>query len=421
MIIKNSAELKQKIWSVAKRVDLDNPQIQEIEAQVKEILKQVREGGHEAVKQLTQKFDKQNITEFRVSPVGYLAKLSAKEQNAIKLAASRIERFQKACLPQNNFLNEELGRIEVLHRPLQSVGVYVPGGSAPLISTLLMTAIPALVAGVARVVVCSPPPIHPGILAVAEYLGLTEIYQIGGAQAVGALAYGLPEIGLEPVDKIVGPGNLFVTLAKKAVYGTVGIDALYGPSELMIIADKLANPKSLARDLMSQLEHGSGFEAACLLTDSLEVAQGVLDEFEKVLVEQPKREMIEKSWRNFGIIGVTDSLLECCELVNIFAPEHLEIKVTHQHEIVPLIKNAGAIFMAKSNEAIGDYLAGPSHCLPTGRSARFSSGLSVQDFLKRSSLVDLQPNQELIEATATLARMEGLEAHAQAALNCIVR
>jgi len=263
--------------------------------------------------------------------------------------------------------------------------------------------------------VVSPPEINPVILAVAEHLGLSEVYQMGGAQAIGALAYGIPEIGLQPVDKVAGPGNLFVTLAKKHVYGHIGIDALYGPSELVVIADHLANPKQVARDLMSQLEHGSGFEAACLFTTSLAVAKQTLQEFNLLLSSQPKKDSIQKAWQQFGLIGVLDDLAQCADLSNLFAPEHLELKVKDVDKLLPLIKHAGAIFAGEANEALGDYLAGPSHCLPTGRSARFSSGLSAVDFLKRSSLVQMKPSPQLIDATATLARLEGLEAHAQAA------
>jgi histidinol dehydrogenase len=418
MIIKDQKELLEHVLKVANRVDLDDPRVGEAGETVKHILRQVRGGGARALKQLTQEFDKKTIENFKVDPSGKFKILSSEQQSAVQLAAQRIERFQEACLPKQYFLNEGQDSLAVMFTPLDSVGIYVPGGSAPLISTLMMTAIPAKVARVKRITVVSPPEINDAILAVAEFVGITEIYQIGGAQAVGALAYGVPEIGLRPVDKIVGPGNLYVTLAKKQVYGKVGIDALYGPSELVIIADKFADPKSVAVDLMSQLEHGSGYEAACLFTNSLGFAHEALNEFEKILENQPRKEAINKAWKNYGIIGVTETLEECVELSNLFAPEHLELKVQNCLDILPLIKNAGAIFLNNSNEALGDYLAGPSHCLPTGRSARFSSGLSVVDFLKRTSLVDLKPRPELVEATAILARMEGLEAHAQAALHC---
>lgn len=413
MFIQDFNQLKKQVLKISTR----NQKIgEEIEDKVKNIIAKVRSGGLKAVQELTLEFDKKNINDFKVSSKGFFAQLEPEQQEAVKIAAKRIRAFQEACLPKKYFLEEELGRLEVLFRPLSSVGLYIPGGKAPLVSTLLMTAIPALVAKVERIIIVSPPSVHKGILAIADYLGLQEIYQIGGVQAIASLAYGLPEIGLESVDKIVGPGNLYVTLAKKLVYGQVGIDALYGPSELVIIADHNQNPQVLAADLMSQLEHGSGLEAACLFTNSKKLAQEVLKQFEQLLANQPNKDAIQKAWQNFGLIGLTENLEEAIELTNIFAPEHLELKVANPENYLDSIKHAGAIFINKSNEALGDYLAGPSHCLPTNRSARFSSGLSVYDFLKRSSLIDLKPNSELIEATAILARLEGLEAHAQAAL-----
>lgn len=415
MLIQDFKQLKNKVLEVAKRLDSGDEKVEEIETRVKFILKEIKNNGLSALKDFTQKFDEKTVSDFKVATAGHFAKLEDKQQKAIELACGRIRKFQEACLPKKYALDDESGHLEVLFKPLDSVGIYVPGGSAPLLSTLMMTAIPALVADVKRIVVVSPPEIDPYILAVADYLGLKEVYQMGGAQAIGALAYGLPEINFSAVDKVVGPGNLYVTLAKKHVYGTIGIDALYGPSELVIVADEKAKAKSIAHDLMSQLEHGSGFEAACLFTNSAALAEEVLREFNLILQKQPKAEAIKKAWANYGIIGVCNELSECVELANLFAPEHLELKVQDFQELLPLIRHAGAIFVGNANEAFGDYLAGPSHCLPTGRSARFSSGLSVMDFLKRSSLVQVKPTEALIEATATLARMEGLEAHAQAA------
>jgi histidinol dehydrogenase len=419
MIIKDFQKLKSRISEVASRVDLNDQKIESIKSQVQEILTIVRKEKLAGIKRLTEKFDKKKIDNFKVSCKGCFDKLDPEVQKALQLAAKRIRRFQEVCLPKKYELIDGEDKLEIRFTPLDSVGVYVPGGTAPLVSTLLMTVIPAQVAGVQRIVVISPPNIHlgihPGILGAADLLGIEEIYQIGGAQGSGALAYGIEEIDLEPVDKIVGPGNLYVTLAKKEVYGIVGIDALYGPSELLIIADENANPISIVNDLMGQLEHGSGFEATCLLTNSQELAEKVIKEFDAILQTQPKKEAIAKAWNQFGIIGVVEKLEECAELSNVFAPEHLEIKVKEYDKLLPLIKHAGAIFLGGSNEALGDYLAGPSHCLPTGRSARFSSGLSVMDFLKRSSLVNMKATKELIEATAILARVEGLEAHAKSA------
>lgn len=416
-IINDYSVLEKKVFSLANR--LNEKSSQEIDLKVAQIIASVRSNGKKALIDFSLQFDKQEINNFSVSPIGYWEKLKPEQKNAVKIACERIKRFQEICLPNQNIeLTDEYGKLKVLYRSIDSVACYIPGGHAPLISTLMMTAIPALVAEVKRIIILSPPPIHPYILAVAEYLNLNEIYQIGGAQAIAGTAYGIEEIGLKPVDKIVGPGNLFVTSAKKQVYGQVGIDALYGPSELVIIADEFVDDqkaKQIAHDLMSQLEHGSGWESACLFTNSAQTAQKVLVSFEEILTKQPNKEAIQKAWESFGVIGIADNLEQCVNLSNIFAPEHLELKVKDCQNLLPLIRHAGAIFINDSNEALGDYLAGPSHCLPTGRSARFSSGLSVLDFLKRSSLIDLKPDQNLKQNTAILARMEGLEAHAQAA------
>ncbi len=416
-IINDYSVLEKKVFSLANR--LNEKSSQEIDSKVAQIIASVRSNGKKALIDFSFQFDKQEINNFSVSPIGYWEKLKPEQKNAVKMACERIKRFQEICLPNQNLeLTDEYGKLKVIHRSIDSVACYIPGGHAPLISTLMMTAIPALVAEVKRIIILSPPPIHPFILAVAEYLNLNEIYQIGGAQAIAAAAYGIEEIDLKPVDKIVGPGNLFVTSAKKQVYGQVGIDALYGPSELVIIADEFVDDqkaKQIAHDLMSQLEHGSGWESACLFTNSTQTAQKVLLSFEEILTKQPNKEAIKKAWESFGVIGIADNLEQCVNLSNIFAPEHLELKVKDCQNLLPLIRHAGAIFINDSNEALGDYLAGPSHCLPTGRSARFSSGLSVLDFLKRSSLIDLKPDQNLKQNTAILARMEGLEAHAQAA------
>ncbi|MDJ0625823.1 MAG: histidinol dehydrogenase [Candidatus Caenarcaniphilales bacterium] len=419
MIISNFIDLKDKVIQVANRLDPDSDTAQSIEEKTREILTSFKNSNNklESLKELSKKFDNKDISDFRVDCTKKFDELASNQKGAIKLAVRRIEKFQKACLPKDYSLVEDKDLLKLIFKPVDSVGIYVPGGSAPLLSTLMMTAIPAKVAGVKRIALVSPPKVHNYILAVADYLGIQEIYQIGGVQAIASLTYGVEEIGLLPVDKIVGPGNPYVTIAKKLVFGKVGIDALYGPSELVIIADEFANPKLIAHDLMSQLEHGSGYEAACLFTNSQNVAEKVITEFEIILENQPNKANIKKAWSDYGIIGLTETLEQCAELSNLFAPEHLEIKVKKQSEILSLIKHAGAIFTQKSNEALGDYLVGPSHCLPTGRSARFSSGLSVMDFLKRSSFVDINPSEELIEATAVLARMEGLEAHAQAALS----
>lgn len=419
-IITDYTELQTRTQEVANRMSLDSDDIKAKEHNIKNILEDIKHNSLSAIQKYTKQFDNVDISLDNLwQPTsGCFGTLAEHEQNAIKLSVERVRAFNQSCMPSdivhtnNNNPNDQ---ISIVHRPLDSTGVYIPGGTAPLLSTVIMTVVLAQVAGVQRIVVTSPPTVHRAVLAVCDYLGIEQVLQLGGVQAIGALAYGIPEAGLEPVDKIVGPGNIFVTLAKKIVFGQVGIDALYGPSELIIIADETANPKQIAHDLMGQLEHGSGLEATGLFTTSIELAQQSLKELELLVEEQPRKEQILQAWTKYGILGVVSSIEQACELSNQFAPEHLELKVQDSENYIPLIKHAGAVFLNNSNEAFGDYLAGASHCLPTGRSARFSSGLSVHDFLKRSSVTKLHPTQELIEATAILARMEGLEAHAQSA------
>jgi histidinol dehydrogenase len=397
---------------LANRLESEDP---DLETKVREIVHRVRTEGAEAVSDLTELLDGHRPQDFRVSPKGYIYELTEEVREAIALATSRVRRFQEVCRPGGCELIDGDDRLAVLFRPLSSVGIYVPGGSAPLLSSLIMTAVPAQVAGVERIAVASPPPIADSVMAVAEHLGLEEVYCIGGAQAVASLAYGVPDFGLKPVDKIVGPGNRFVTEAKRQLFGKVGIDSLYGPSELAIIADSEASSQAVALDLMSQLEHGSGWEATCLLTDSRDLAVAVEETFWQLLPSQPNRNLIEAAWQRFALIGVVDKLETAVELIDELAPEHLELKVRDPALFLPLIRNAGAIFTGRCNEALGDYLAGPSHCLPTGRTARFASGLGVWDFLKRTSLVDIQASDDLRQATAILARLEGMHAHARAA------
>jgi len=414
-ILTDYHQLKAQVQSIARRFDMQGADVQKVKNTVQQILQQVRLEGLNAVSRLSRQIDSFELKEPYISCEGEFTKLSQEQQEAISLASKRIRDFQIASLPAENTLQQAENKLSVISRPIGSVGVYIPGGQAPLLSTVLMTVIPAQVAGVKRLVLTSPPPVHRYVLGVADHLGIEEILQVGGAQAIASLAYGLEDINLEPVDKIVGPGNLFVTLAKKEVYGEVGIDGLYGPSELVIVADASANPLNIAHDLIAQLEHGSGMEASCLFTDSEQLAQEVSFHLEEIIPKQPHESAIRKSSQKYGLIGIVDKLEQAADLVNISAPEHLELKVQDPDKLLPLINNAGAIFLNGCNEALGDYLAGPSHCLPTGRAARFSGGLSVLDFLKRSSLVDIQARSELIQKTAILARMEGLEAHAQAA------
>lgn len=304
-------------------------------------------------------------------------------------------------------------------RPLHRVGLYVPGGAGVYPSTVMMNVVPALVAGVDEIVVVTPAKggIHPTVAYMLLVLGIREVYHIGGAQAIGLLAYGAK--GIAPVDKIVGPGNVFAAVAKKEVFGTVDIDMIAGPSEILVLADKSSNPEFVAADLLSQAEHGSGFEAAICITDSVDVAKKISNCVEAQVKDSPKREILEKALSNYGSILVVDNWEEGVALANRIAPEHIEIMTENAEEMSSKIVNAGAIFVGPwSSEPIGDYFAGPDHVLPTNGTARFSSPLGVYDFMKRSSYIEYTEKalKKNGEAIAEIAMAEGFYHHAQAVL-----
>lgn len=414
-----------KLAQIAKR--LSDQSLSEKEAAVSKIIEAVISRGDSAVKEYTEKFDKQKLESFKVESKGYLAKIKPELKAALETAKDRITTFHEHDLKKDWDYKGPLGeRLGAKYVPIDSVAVYVPGGSAPLVSTVLMTAVPAKVAGVERVVMISPPPINDAVLAAAELAGVDEVYSIGGAQAIAALAYGTETI--HPVDKIVGPGNIFVSLAKKKVFGKVGIDGIYGPSELAILADETAKPKSIALDLLSQLEHGSGLESVLLVTTSGDLAEKVKAEFINSLsaLNKSKEQIdtIQDSFENWSAIIEVATLEEGADVINSYAPEHFELQVADSKikSILALIRNAAAIFVgANSCESLGDYLAGPSHCLPTGGTARFSSGLQSSDFVRKVSLIDFSKvsakdsaYKKLAEEVAQIARAEELEAHAQA-------
>jgi histidinol dehydrogenase len=303
------------------------------------------------------------------------------------------------------------------YTPVDRAGLYVPGGRAAYPSTVLMNAIPAKVAQVPRIVIATPPGpegvMNPAVLVAAQEAGVTEIYRVGGAQAIAALAYGTDTI--PKVDVITGPGNIYVMLAKKLVYGTVGIDSLAGPSEVLVIADGQSNPHHVAADLLAQAEHDP-MAAAVLITTSPALAQQVSEAVAQQLADHPRKTLTEKAILNFGVIIVVDSLLQAAELSNEFAPEHLELEVADPWALLPEIRHAGAIFLGRSTpEAVGDYLAGPNHTLPTSGSARYASALGVETFLKHSSLIEYSPTalQNMASAIDTLAQAEGLPSHAR--------
>jgi len=390
---------------------------------VTRILRDIRTEGDSALHSWSEKLDGKSPNSFRVSSDSMQAALnsiSSSERSALELAATRIESFYRKQ-PLTSWITQEMGGVlGQLIRPIQRVGLYIPGGTAPLPSTVLMSAIPAKVAGVKDIVLAVPPhrgtgEIAPIILAAAGLIGVNEIYAVGGAQAIGALAYGTESI--RAVDKIFGPGNLFVTLAKKQVFGLVGIDGLAGPTETVVIADDSANPAWVASDLLAQAEHDV-FASAILLTPSKQLAEAVQVEVGNQLETLPRAEIVAQSLNNRGGVVLTRDLDEAIELSNLYAPEHLCLSVRDPWAWSHKVTSAGGVFMGEySFEVLGDYVAGPSHVMPTGGTARFASPLNVLDFVKIISLVGLDEStgRALSKSAAVLARAEGLEAHARSA------
>ncbi len=397
------------------------------EQAVSKILDDVRMSGDTALRKWTLTLDGLDLAPAPVSKVliqTALDSISAAQRAALEQAAARIEAFHRRQPITSWFTNELGGTLGQIIRPIQRVGLYVPGGTAPLPSTVLMSAIPARVAGVKEVVLVTPPnralagkdpPINPMILAACAITGVDEIYPLGGAQAIAALAYGTESI--PAVDKIFGPGNLFVTLAKRQVYGDVGIDGLAGPTETVIIADESANPAWVAADLLAQAEHDP-LASAILLTPSQVLIEKVHVEAARQIEECARAEIIAASLENRGGAVLTHDLEEAIELANDYAPEHLALSVRDPWRWVEKINNAGGVFLGEhSFEVLGDYLAGPSHVMPTGGSACFASPLNVMDFVKIISLIALDEKtaQEISPTAATLAEAEGLDAHKNAA------
>jgi histidinol dehydrogenase len=391
---------------------------------VADIIAHVRTKGDEAVFEYTKKFDRYDATAetIRVTPQEMANALSLCQPELItslKIAAKRIREYSERQMPQNLDYTDELG-VRLGHRwsAIESVGLYVPGGLAAYPSSVLMNAIPAKVAGVSRMVMVVPAPdgnLNPALLGAAHVVGIEEIYKIGGAQAVAALAYGTATI--QPVDKIVGPGNAYVSEAKRQVFGKVGIDMIAGPSEILVVADNKNNPAWIAADLLSQAEHSDDAQSV-LLTDDTKFADAVEIEMKKILETLTRRKIAQASWDKYGAIMIVEDWSQACAIANEIAPEHLELAVDNPESLLPQIRHAGAIFLGRHTpESVGDYVAGPSHVLPTSRTARFSSGLSVFDFLKRSSLIGCSPESltKLGQYVDVLAFTEGLDAHALSA------
>jgi len=392
---------------------------------VRRILADVREKGDAAVAEYTKKLDGVDLTPdaFAAAPDEVAAAWADTPDDlkrSLETAAANIRRYQTAVKVRDPDPVEgaEGGSALLRYLPLRRVGICVPGWLAAYPSTVLMTAIPAAVAGVREIVLVSPcsaeGKARPETLAAARVAGVTEVYRIGGAQGVGALAYGTETI--RRVDKIVGPGNIFVTLAKREVYGEVDIDMLAGPSEILIIADSTADPRFLAADLLSQAEHDPA--ASVLLTPDANVAEATVREIERQVAELSRAEAAQRCLDRYGFVGVTRDLDQAVELANQFAPEHLEIVTEDPGALAPRLHSAGAIFIGPyTPEPVGDYVAGPSHVLPTGGTARFFSGLSVNDFLRRTSVLRYSRDalKQVVDDIDVIARAEGLDAHAWSA------
>jgi len=414
-----------KITRVTEQVSLKRTIDQGTSAQreiVVNILKQVQEQKDEALKGYTAQFDGVELSSLLVTEQEKKRAyelVDADMLSIIREAADNIRDYHERMVEQSWMTTKEDGTILGQKvTPLDAVGVYVPGGLAAYPSSVLMNVIPAQVAGVKRIVMVSPPgkdgALPAGVVVAASELGVKEIYKVGGAQAVGALAYGTETI--QSVDKIVGPGNIFVALAKREVYGLVDIDSIAGPSEIVVLADDTAKPNEVAADLLSQAEHDK-LASSILVTPSMKLAEAVKEEVERQVESLPRKEIAKPSIDNHGSIYVTGSLEEAIEAVNQLAPEHLEIMTESPLELLGSIRHAGAIFLGRySSEPVGDYFAGPNHVLPTNGTAKFSSPLSVDSFVKKSSIISYsqQALQKNVSKIAAFARLEGLEAHARA-------
>jgi histidinol dehydrogenase len=388
-----------------------------IERDVREILHAVKENGDSAVLKFTKKFDDRNARKIAVT-AAEIKKIADKADpeivKALESAARRIRKFHEMQAESSWSFSEDGTVLGQIIRPLKRVGIYVPGGKAAYPSTVLMNIIPAQVAGVKEIAVCVPVPggeINPSVMASVRMLGITEVYRIGGAQAVGAMAFGTESI--KKVDKIVGPGNIYVATAKKMVFGIVDIDMIAGPSEILIIADSSADAAFVAADMLSQAEHDE-LSSSVLITDSRQLAEKVSDEIDMQLSDLKRYKIARASLDNYGAIVIARNIQEAVRLSNEIAPEHLEVMTEIPMDVLPMIENAGAVFLGPwTPEALGDYAAGPNHTLPTGGTARFFSPLGVYDFYKRSSMLSFSRKGflRLSKIVETIADAEGLEAH----------
>ncbi len=414
-IVKDAAELSRFLNELTMR---NTGEHLGVEDSVRAILDDVKNNGDKAVLNYTRKYDNRKGSGIRLSSADiarHAGKADPAVTKALSISAKRIRKFHEMQAEKSWSFSEGETILGQIVRPIGRVGVYVPGGKAAYPSTVLMNVIPAQVAGVKEIAVCVPAPdghLNPYVMAALNLLDMKEVYAIGGAQAVGAMAYGTRTV--KKVDKIVGPGNIYVATAKKLVFGLVDIDMIAGPSEILIIADKSANPSFVAADLLSQAEHDE-LASSILVTNSVTLANAVYREVKMQLAKLTRQKIAKASIEQYGAIIHTVTLKEAAELSNQIAPEHLEIMTEQPFELLPLIENAGAVFLGPwTPEALGDYAAGPNHTLPTGGTARFFSPLGVYDFIKRSSLLGFTKNgfMKLAPVVEALADTEGLDAHA---------
>jgi len=416
----NDKNFKDEFKIILNRANLD---IKEVSNIVQNILDEVKKDGFKAIKNHIKKFDKwepktiQDLFIKKEDMQKAYNNLDEKTKKALHLAYNRIESFHKKQLPKSWIDFEQNGTILGQKvTPVNKAGLYIPGGKAAYPSSLLMNALPAIVAGVKEIIVCTPTPnneINELLLAACHLCKLDTVLKVGGASAIALMAYGIE--GINKVDVITGPGNIFVATAKKLVFGEVNIDMIAGPSEIGIIADSSANPKYLAIDLLSQAEHDE-MASSILITDSLDLAKEVSVKVDEFLATLDRVEIASKSIKDRGAIIVTNSIEEAIEFMNEIAPEHLEVMTKNPFELLPFIKNAGAIFLGQNSpEPIGDYIAGPNHTLPTGSTAKFYSPLNVEHFLKKSSIISFSKKGilEVGEECAHIADIEGLSAHAK--------
>ena len=417
-IIDNEKDAIKELKRISTRTSSENNN--KIKKIVEEILQEVKIDGDSAVEKYTRKFDGFNPIPMQVSSNDLKDAWDEIDNNlkrSLEVAHTRIKKFHEKEIPTSFTIEGDCGdKMERRWSPVKNAGIYIPGGRAAYPSTVLMNAIPAKVAGVKEIIMVSPGnkegTINKTVLAAAHLSGINKVFRIGGAQAIGALAFGTSQIN--KVDVISGPGNIYVTTAKKLIYGSTGIDSLAGPSEILIIADETAKSKHIASDLLAQAEHDP-LASSILLTTSRDQANEVLEEVYKTIDDHPRKEICMQSIKNWGLIVICDNFESCIELSNNFAPEHLEILTFDPKKILEGIDNAGAIFLGKwTPEAVGDYLAGPNHTLPTSGNSRFSGSLGVETFMKNTSIIEF--NKESLKINSlniiNLAKSEGLHSHA---------